>query len=131
MNDRVRTRHATYEIRYHFVFCPKYRRPVLQGAVARRLSEAIPVAVTKLEGKVLNLTIKPDHVHLFVEVPPTLAPRQIMHRIKGFSSHALRQEFPELQRRLPSLWTRSYYIGTAGRVSEATIQRYIEDQKGR
>jgi putative transposase len=53
-----------------------------------------------------------------------------MHRIKGASSHALRKEFPFLRSRLPSLWTRSYYVGTAGKVSEATMQRYIDAQKG-
>jgi putative transposase len=126
----MKMRHATYEIRYHFVWCPKYRRAVLQDEIARRLYQLIPDIVNKLKGRVLNLTIRPDHVHLFVEVPPTLAPRQIMHRIKGFTSHELREEFPTLKSRLPSLWTRTYYVGTAGRVSESTIQRYIDQQKG-
>jgi putative transposase len=103
---------------------------VLQDEIARRLYQLIPDIVNKLKGRVLNLTIRPDHVHLFVEVPPTLAPRQIMHRIKGFTSHELREEFPTLKSRLPSLWTRTYYVGTAGRVSESTIQRYIDQQKG-
>jgi putative transposase len=126
----MQTRHATYEIRYHFVFCPKYRRPVLRGAVADRLSILIAESIEQLGGRILNLTVQPDHVHLFAEIPPTLAPRQVMHRVKGISSHHLRREFPYLRSRLPSLWTRSYYVGTAGKVSEATIQRYIEAQKG-
>jgi putative transposase len=130
MSERTNTRHATYEIRYHFVFCPKYRRPVLAGAVGERLQTLIPALITELGGRVLTLTVQPDHVHLFVECPPTLAPRQVMHRIKGASSHALRKEFPFLRSRLPSLWTRSYYVGTAGKVSEATMQRYIDAQKG-
>jgi putative transposase len=130
MNERTHTRHATYEIRYHFVFCPKYRRPVLAGPVGERLQAIIPDIIGDLGGKVLNLTVQPDHVHLFVEMPPTLAPRQVMHRVKGASSHRLRQEFPPLRSRLPSLWTRSYYVGTAGHVSAATIQRYIDAQKG-
>ena len=130
MNERTHTRHATYEIRYHFVFCPKYRRPVLAGPVGERLQAIIPDIIGDLGGKVLNLTVQPDHAHLFVEMPPTLAPRQVMHRVKGASSHRLRQEFPPLRSRLPSLWTRSYYVGTAGHVSAATIQRYIDAQKG-
>ena len=81
-------------------------------------------------GRVLNLTVQPDHVHLFVEMPPTLAPRQVMHRVKGATSHQLRLEFPHLRSQLPSVWTRSYYVGTAGRVSAETIQRYIDDQRG-
>jgi putative transposase len=130
MNGRTHTRHATYDIRYHFVFCPKYRRPVLAGAVGERLQAIMPQIIGQLGGEVLNITVQPDHVHLFVEIPPTLAPRQVMHRVKGVSSHRLRQEFPHLRSRLPSLWTRAYDVGTAGKVSEATIQRYIEAQKG-
>jgi putative transposase len=130
MNKRTHTRYATYEIRYHFVFCPKYRRPVLAGAVGERLQAMIPEIIGQLGGKVLNITVQPEHVHLFVEIPPTLAPRQVVHRVKGASSHRLRQEFPHLRSRLPSLWTRSYYVGTAGKVSETTIQRYIDAQKG-
>jgi putative transposase len=54
-----------------------------------------------------------------------------MHRIKGYTAHELRREFPHLNSRLPSLWTRSYYVGTAGNVSSETIKRYIDEQKGR
>jgi putative transposase len=128
--ERIHTRHATYEIRYHFVFCPKFRRPVLAGAVGERLAELISPIIDTLGGRVLNLTVQPEHVHLFVEMPPTLAPRQVMHRVKGATSHQLRQEFPHLHSQLPSVWTRSYYVGTAGRVSAETIQRYIDEQRG-
>lgn len=132
MTDRTKSRHAVYEIRYHFVWCPKYRRPVLTGEIANRLEGLIHEIVSReLMGRVLNLQVHPDHVHLFVEVPPMLAPRQIMHRIKGYTSHVLRKEFPSLKSRLPSLWTRTYYAGTAGRVSQRTIQQYIEAQKGK
>jgi putative transposase len=130
MIERTHTRHATYDIRYHFVFCPKFRRPVLAGAAGQRLEEMIPGIIQSLGGRVLNLTVQPDHVHLFVEMPPTLAPRQVMHRVKGATSHQLRLEFPHLRSQLPSVWTRSYYVGTAGRVSAETIQRYIDDQRG-
>jgi putative transposase len=124
------TRHATYNINYHFVWCPKYRRPVLDQKVAKRLEQLIREKTTALKGEVINLVIQPDHVHLFCSFPPTIAPYQIMHRLKGYSAHILRQEFPWLQRRRPSLWTRSDYVGTAGHVSAKTIQRYSEEQKG-
>jgi len=129
--ESKRTRHAAYQINYHFVWCPKFRRPVLEGDVGGRLAELIPRIVKRNGGEVLDLVVQPDHVHLFASFPPTLAANQIMHRIKGYTSHELRQEFPELNSRLPSLWTRSYYVGTAGHVSAETIQRYIEEQKGR
>ena len=127
--ESKRTRHAVYRIAYHFVWIPKYRRPVLVGPVATRLAELLEHKTTELGGEILNVTIQPDHVHLFCSFPPTLAPDQIMYRLKGFTAHALRREFPFLNSRLPNLWTRTYYVGTAGNVSAAAIQRYIDAQK--
>jgi putative transposase len=124
------TRHAAYQITYHFVFCPKFRRPVLVGAVSDRLVELLPDLVRALDGDILELVVRPDHVHLFGTFPPTLAPYQVMHRLKGATSHTLRAEFPELRRRLPSLWTHAYFVGTAGHVSSETIRKYIEAQVG-
>ena len=77
------------------------------------------------------MTIQPDHIHFFGSFPPTLAPHQVMHRVKGYTAFVLRDEFPWLKSRLPSLWTRSDYVGTAGHVSAETSQRYINEQKGR
>ena len=123
------TRHAQYNINYHLVWCPKYRRPVLAGAVGQRLAELIPQITDELGGSVLELVVMPDHVHLFASFPPTIAIVQIMFRLKGSTAYQLRKEFPELKSRLPSLWTRSYYVGTAGAVSAQTIQHYIEAQR--
>ena len=128
--DSKRTRHSAYNIAYHFVWIPKYRRPVLIGGIPKRLTEMLYSKTAELGGEILNVTVQPDHVHLFCSFPPTLAPYQIMYRLKGFTAHELRKEFPWLKSRLPSLWTRSYYVGTAGNVSAATIQKYIEAQKG-
>ncbi|MBW4454218.1 MAG: IS200/IS605 family transposase [Nostoc indistinguendum CM1-VF10] len=74
------------------------------------------------------MEIIPDHVHLFLNCPPTVAPHQIMFRIKGYSSYELRKNFPHLKK-MPSMWTRSYFCTTAGNVSSETIKRYIENQK--
>ncbi len=121
---------AAYNINYHFVWVPKFRRKILVDRLAVRLEELLRCKTLELDGEVLNLTIMPDHVHLFCSFPPTIAPYQIMHRLKGYTAHMLRREFPELNSRLPNLWTRSYYVGTAGSVSAATIRRYIDEQKG-
>jgi putative transposase len=128
--DSKRTRHSAYNIAYHFVWIPKYRRPVLIGGIPKRLVEMLYSKTEELGGEILNVTVQPDHVHLFCSFPPTIAPYQIMYRLKGFTAHELRKEFPWLKSRLPSLWTRSYYVGTAGNVSAATIQKYLEAQKG-
>jgi putative transposase len=129
--ESKRTRHSAYNINYHFVWIPKYRRKILVDQVAKRLEELIRDKTAELGGEVLNLTIMADHVHMFCSFPPTMAPYQIMHRLKGYTAHQLREEFPYLKSRLPNVWTRSYYVGTAGNVSAQTIQRYIDEQKGR
>lgn len=72
----------------------------------------------------------PDHVHLFVESDPTLPVQFLVNQFKGYTSRLLRDRYPTLKSRLPSLWSRSYYVGTVGTVSEATVRRYIDAQKG-
>ena len=116
-------------ITYHFVWCPKYRRKVLTGSIETRLRALIQRRASDLHCEIVALEVMPDHVHLFLKAPPTLAPQHISNQMKGFTSHTLREEFPDLKSRLPSLWSRSYYVGSAGAVSSATIQNYIEQQK--
>jgi len=128
-NYRHKTTSVTL-INYHFVWCPRRRRKVLTGDVEKRLLELIREVAQKLDCDVLAVEIMPDHVHLFLNGPPTLSPDQIMFRLKGYSSKVLREEFPYLLK-LPSMWTRSYFCSTAGNVSSATIQKYIAEQKTR
>ena len=125
--DYRRTRHSVNLINYHFVWIPKRRRSVLRGEVARRLREITYEALKEHDCSILALEVMPDHVHLFVNAHPDLAPNQVIRYVKGRSSRVLRQEFPHLCK-LPSLWTRSYFVSTAGNVSRQTIQRYIENQ---
>ena len=122
---------AVFTLKYHLVWCPKYRRQVLVGGVETRLKELLEIKAEEMGAVVHALEIMPDHVHLFVESDPIRAPAHIAAQFKGFTSRILRQEFPHLRSRLPSLWSRSYYIGGVGHVSAATVQRYIEAQKGR
>lgn len=113
------------------VWCPKYRRPVLEGAIERRLRVLLKSKAKELEMTIHALEIMPDHVHLFIESDTRWSVSEITNRLKGFTSHELREEFPSLKSRLPSLWSRSYYAATVGNVSAETIQRYIESQKGK
>jgi len=122
---------AVYSLKYHVVWCPKYRRPVLVEAIATRLRALIAEKASELAVEIHALEIMPDHVHLFVESDPTLCVAELVNRFKGFTSRVLRQEFPALKSRLPTLWSRSYYAGTVGAVSETTVKRYIENQKGK
>jgi putative transposase len=103
---------------------------VLLGEVESRLKQRINEVATELDCGVIAMEIMPEHVHLFLNCPPTLAPDQIMFRIKARTAKVLREEFEHLQR-MPSMWTRSYFCSTAGNVSSATIQRYIAEQKSK
>jgi putative transposase len=115
---------------YHFVWCPKYRKPILTGKVKQRMQELIFQKAKEINCKIIALQIMPDHAHLFIEAKPTASPNKIIGQIKGFTSRILRQEFPELKSRLPTLWTRSYFVSTHGHISDKLIQKYIEEQKG-
>ena len=115
---------------YHLIWCPKRRRKVLVDRVRARLEELIRDTAPELECDILALEILPDHLHLFVSATPQWAATQLVARFKGKSSRILRQEFPIL-RRMPSLWTRSVFVSTAGTVAADTIQRYIEAQSTR
>jgi putative transposase len=121
---------VTSSLKYHLVWCPKYRRPVLTAPHDARLKEIIHEVADEVGLIVHDLEVMPDHVHLFVEADPTLAIAEIVNRFKGRSSRLMRQEFPALRSRLPTLWSRSYYVGSVGHVSDVTVRRYIEAQKG-
>src|SRR5205823_8316989 len=122
---------AVFSLKYHLVFCPKYRKPVLVDAVAERLKELLYAKAAERIITLHTLEVMPDHVHMFVESDPGMAPAKLAGQFKGYTSRVLRQEFRHLRSQLPSLWSRSYYIGSVGHVSEATVRRYIEHQKGR
>jgi len=117
-------------INYHLIWIPRRRRKVLVGPVAQRLEQLLREKAAELQVQIDHLAIQPDHLHLFVSAPPSLAVSQIVFRLKGSTARALRQEFPHL-RRLPSMWTTAYFASTAGSVSQETIRRYIEAQSSR
>jgi len=121
---------AVFSLKHHIVWCPKYRRPVLAPPVDVRLKELL-AEVARDHGMTIHaVEVMPDHVHLFVESEPTQCVAEIVNRFKGRTGRVLRQEFRSLRTRLPTLWSRSYFAATVGTVSEATVRRYIEAQKG-
>jgi len=131
MSDTRYKRNASsvFLLKYHLVWCPKYRRKVLTGEVASDLLALLYQKAAELDVKIESVEIMPDHVHLFIESDPTEAPQRLANQFKGYTSHWLREKYPHLRSRLPSLWSRSYYIGSVGQVSEETVSRYIEAQK--
>ncbi len=125
--DYQHSRNQVYLLNYHFVWCPKRRRKVLVGSVEQRLRGILEQVAMEKQVKILALEIQPDHLHLFVSCSPQMVVHKMVKSFKGRSSNILRKEFPPLLR-LPSLWTNSYFVSTAGNVSSETIRKYIEAQ---
>lgn len=121
--------HCVFNLGYHIVFCPKYRRKVLVNGVDERLKSLLSAKANELGITIENMEVMPDHVHLFIRSKPTYAVHFVINQLKGYSSVCLRNEFPWLRSRLPSLWTRSYFVESVGHISEETVRKYIEDQK--
>lgn len=126
----IKSETSVHFVHYHFVWCPKYRRKVLVGKIGQRLRTMIKEKARELGCEILALEIQPDHIHLFIQAMPTISPNMLVGSIKGCTSHELRNEFRELRSKLPTLWTRSYFVSTHGHVSDEVIKKYIEEQKG-
>ncbi|MBR2668214.1 MAG: IS200/IS605 family transposase [Solobacterium sp.] len=130
MKSEYRSTETTvYCCRYHVIFCPKYRRKVLREPIAQRFKEIVLSMQEEQNFYVLEMEVMPDHVHLLLDVDPTIGINILVSRIKGKTAHILNREFPELERKLPTLWTRSKFIATVGSVSLDVVKKYIEDQK--
>jgi len=127
----TKSKTSVHNVAYHLIWCPKYRRKVLTGKIEQRLKQLLKQKAKENEWKIETLEIMPDHVHVFVKANPVASPHWIVQQFKGYSSNILRKEFPELKSKLPTLWTRSYYCESVGHISEDTIKKYIEDQKGK
>jgi putative transposase len=120
---------VVYSCKYHVVWCPKYRRKVLVHGVDERLKAIIRDVCTEHLVDILELEVMPDHVHLLVEVDPQYGIHRLIRAIKGRSSRILRQEYPWLKSRLPTLWTNSYFVSTVGGAPLEVVKQYIENQK--
>jgi len=144
--DRIRSnRNITYRCYYHVVWCPKYRRKVITsndlntanpplagdpGPVDERLIEIIREVCAEHDAEIVEVETMPDHVHLLISVDPQFGIHRIVKLIKGRSSRALRQEFPSLKRRIPTLWTNSYFVATVGGAPLEIVRQYMKSPPG-
>jgi putative transposase len=132
MNPRWKTsKTAVYNLGFHLIGCPKYRRNVLVDPIDKRLKELLFLKAKEIGVLIETIEIMPDHVRLFVKSTPNIAPQNLVQIFKGYSSRILREEFTHLKSRIPSLWTRSYFCESVGCISEETIKKYIESQKNK
>lgn len=118
-----------YSCQYHVIFCPKYRRQVLVDDIERRLKQLVLEKQEQYQYEIIEMELMPDHIHLLIDVNPKVGIFSIISKIKGYTSKILREEYPSLKSRLPSLWTHSSFISTVGSVSLETVKKYIQNQK--
>lgn len=118
---------AKYKLTAHLVWCPKYRRPVLTGEINTRLKNLIQEIAQEKEWEILSLEVLPDHVHLLVSYDPKASVSYLANQFKGRTSRVLRNEYPSLRSRLPTLWSRSYFASSVG-VDEQVVREYIDTQ---
>lgn len=124
----VYKRNCVYQTAYHVVWATKYRKPILCDKISKRVGELIKTICIENNWVVISQEIQPDHIHLFVTIPPTVSISTAIKKLKGITARKLFIEIPNLKEKLwnGSLWSPSYYVGTAGNVSANTIKKYIE-----
>lgn len=124
--------HCVYNINYHIVFCPKYRHSIFENELESELSRIFKDIAHNYGFEVLEYEIMPDHIHLFVSAPPTIAPTEIVKILKSISANRIFKTFPNLKKNKfwgSGLWSKVYYVDTAGAVSSEIIVKYIQNQK--
>ena len=124
--------HCKYLIQYHIIWCPKFRFSVLKGNVEETLKQILQKICDDYNYHIKALEVMPDHVHIFIDVPQTVAPCDVVRTLKSISAIELFKAFPELKQfyaRCGVLWSRGYFVSTVGHISETTVIKYIEEQK--
>lgn len=123
---------VSFQCGYHIVWCTQYRAAVIDEAVGERLKEVVAEVLTEKGAWLVEVKVAANHVYLVVEVAPQLGVHRLVKAMKAASSRALRQEFPSLRSRLPSLWTNSYHVSTVGSpASAAMVAQYVSAQRTR
>jgi putative transposase len=129
MADFRSNRNVLFSCKYHVVFCPKYRKPVLSPPIDAKLKKLIQQVCDETQSALIEMEVMPDHVHLLVGCDPQYGIHRLVKGIKGRSSRVLRQQFRVLRTRIPTLWTNSYFVSSVGGAPLALIKQYIENQK--
>jgi putative transposase len=122
------TKYVTYKIAYHFVWCPTYRKDILTGKVAQFVESELRRLCQENGWEIGALNVQEDHVHLFLSALPSVAPSLIANTLKGITARQVFKQYPEVKQQLwgGSFWSRSYYVGTVGDMTEETVKKYIE-----
>ena len=130
MENYRQSSHTTYDLKYHLVWITKYRKPVLEGEIGRRVRDLIREICRSRDIEVIKGHVAKDHVHIFVSVPPHISISDLMQSIKGKSSRKMLSEFKALSRTFwgRHIWGRGYFAASSGNVTDEVIMQYIELQ---
>ncbi len=122
--------HTVYDLRYHVIWCTKYRYKVLKGDVSIRCRDLIREICMAKEIEILGGKVGKDHVHMYLAIPPKVSVSKALQYIKGKSSRKMLQEFRELNKRYwgQHLWARGYFASSVGEINDKAIRDYIERQ---
>ena len=123
--------HTTYDLKYHVIWCTKYRYRVIYGDVAHRVRELTREICTANYIDIVSGSLSPDHVHLLISVPPSISLSKVMQYIKGKTSRKIMMEFEHLRKRYwgQHIWARGYFAVTVGNLNEKQVHEYIENQE--
>ena len=124
--------HCKYLCQYHIIWCPKFRFSVIKDNIETELKNILLEIAKRYDYEIFEIETMPDHIHLFIGVNPTVAPTDVIRTLKSISAIELFKKFPKLKKfysRCGSLWSKGYFVSTIGRVSEASIRKYIQEQK--
>ena len=125
--------HAKHDLKYHFVWCPKYRRLALKGNIGNYVAKIIYEVAERYNFSVEELAVMPDHVHLFVSSPPDVAPARVVQTVKSITAREVFKRFPGVKKHLwgAALWERGYFVMSSGKgTTDEMIRRYIKEQRG-
>ena len=132
MSPIKRTSHAVYDLKYHMVWVPKYRKMILRGELAKRLKTTFQEISERYEFEIDTMEVKDDHVHLFLSAPPRYSPARIVQIIKSISAKTVFKQFPEVKKELwgGEFWSDGYFVRSVGdKVTSEVIRRYIKYQQ--
>ena len=130
MDHYRRTSHTKFDIKLHFVWITKYRKPLLTGSIAVRTRDLVRQICTELEVDIIKGHVSKDHVHLYVSCPPHVSPSYLMQRVKGRSSRKLISEFAAIRKACwgRHVWARGFFVASSDNVTDEVIREYIETQ---
>ena len=128
----IRTsKHTVYDLKYHFVWIPKYRKQLLKGDVKEFTAEVFRRITREYGWEIEEMAIEADHVHLFLLVPPKYAPAKVVQIMKSISAREIFKEFPRLRKQLwaGEFWAEGYFVRSVGdNVTSEIIKRHIRYQ---